>query len=225
MTHHDGFLTAILAEPEEDSHRLVFADWLDENGDPDRAAFIRVQCELAALGRVRLPDGSWGVRTGCPEDDARERVLRRRERELVRANGPVWVKALFAGDGFDRRCVFRRGFLAEVTLPCGQWMRHGLALVRAAPLERVTLSNLHPSPRPPWHDWYPPWTHDMALAHHDVPAAILPEPLWNALDWPTEDGKGSHGPAMRGYPSEDAALDALSRASLKWARRPSRATH
>jgi uncharacterized protein (TIGR02996 family) len=38
---------AIVAHADEDTPRLAYADWLDENGDPDRAAFIRVQCRLA----------------------------------------------------------------------------------------------------------------------------------------------------------------------------------
>jgi uncharacterized protein (TIGR02996 family) len=37
---------AVIANAEDDTPRLVYADWLDENGDPDRAAFIRTQCAL-----------------------------------------------------------------------------------------------------------------------------------------------------------------------------------
>jgi uncharacterized protein (TIGR02996 family) len=40
---------AIVAHPDEDTPRLAYADWLDEHGDPDRAAFIRVQCRLADM--------------------------------------------------------------------------------------------------------------------------------------------------------------------------------
>ena len=51
MNHPDwpGFLAAIIADPDEDTLRLVAADFLEENGDPDRAAFIRVQVALARL--------------------------------------------------------------------------------------------------------------------------------------------------------------------------------
>jgi uncharacterized protein (TIGR02996 family) len=42
-------LRAILEAPAEDTPRLVYADWLDENGQPERAEFIRVQCELPRL--------------------------------------------------------------------------------------------------------------------------------------------------------------------------------
>jgi uncharacterized protein (TIGR02996 family) len=40
---------AVIADAEDDAPRLVYADWLDDHGDPDRAEFIRVQCRLAAL--------------------------------------------------------------------------------------------------------------------------------------------------------------------------------
>jgi uncharacterized protein (TIGR02996 family) len=39
---------AILANPDDDLPRLVYADYLDEHGDPARAEFIRLQCHIAA---------------------------------------------------------------------------------------------------------------------------------------------------------------------------------
>jgi uncharacterized protein (TIGR02996 family) len=41
-------LAGIVAHPEDDDRRLVYADWLEENGDPERAGFIRAQVQLAA---------------------------------------------------------------------------------------------------------------------------------------------------------------------------------
>ena len=49
MATNTDFLQAILANPEEDAPRLIFADWLEEQGQSDRAEFIRGQCELAQL--------------------------------------------------------------------------------------------------------------------------------------------------------------------------------
>ncbi|HEY1066638.1 MAG TPA: TIGR02996 domain-containing protein, partial [Pirellulales bacterium] len=46
------FLDAIRAAPEDDAPRLIYADWLDEQGDEssrDRAAFIRAQCAAGSL--------------------------------------------------------------------------------------------------------------------------------------------------------------------------------
>jgi uncharacterized protein (TIGR02996 family) len=44
MTDGDALLAAILANPDDDMPRLAYADWLEENGDEDRAEFIRLQC-------------------------------------------------------------------------------------------------------------------------------------------------------------------------------------
>ncbi len=48
MTIPQGFLDAILADSEDDTPRLILADWLDERDDP-RGEFIRVQCTLAKM--------------------------------------------------------------------------------------------------------------------------------------------------------------------------------
>jgi uncharacterized protein (TIGR02996 family) len=58
LSEEAALLAAIIAEPDEDTPRLAYADWLDENspdqnpspapGGSARAEFIRVQCRLAA---------------------------------------------------------------------------------------------------------------------------------------------------------------------------------
>jgi uncharacterized protein (TIGR02996 family) len=47
MSEYEALLAAICAVPDEDTPRLALADWVEENGDADRAAFIRAQVELA----------------------------------------------------------------------------------------------------------------------------------------------------------------------------------
>ena len=48
LTQEDAFLRAIIERPEDEAgFRLVFADWLEDHGRPDRAEFIRGQCGLA----------------------------------------------------------------------------------------------------------------------------------------------------------------------------------
>lgn len=75
-----GLLRAILDDPADDVPRLIYADWLEDRGDP-RGEFIRVQCELASL------DG----------DDPRRQVLRERERGLLQENEAAWRSALPLG--------------------------------------------------------------------------------------------------------------------------------
>src|SRR5262245_6067687 len=71
---HEPFLRAICQAPDDDAPRLVFADWLDENGDPGRAEFIRLQIRFA-----REPDAV----------DAEPRW-----KELFNANWRSWVRGL-----------------------------------------------------------------------------------------------------------------------------------
>jgi uncharacterized protein (TIGR02996 family) len=49
MSDEQALLAAIWRHPNEDTPRLMYADWLQENGQPGRAEFIRAQCELATL--------------------------------------------------------------------------------------------------------------------------------------------------------------------------------
>src|SRR5262249_32258369 len=37
---------AVLDPPDDAAPRLAYADWLEANGDPDRARFTRVSCRL-----------------------------------------------------------------------------------------------------------------------------------------------------------------------------------
>ena len=50
MTTEDALFRAILDNPDDDDVRLIYADWLDDQGDSARAEFIRVQIELASGG-------------------------------------------------------------------------------------------------------------------------------------------------------------------------------
>ncbi len=61
MSDHDALLRAIGEHPEEDTPRLMYADWLEENDQPERADFVRNQIELAQVG-LNSPDRSPLVR-------------------------------------------------------------------------------------------------------------------------------------------------------------------
>ena len=64
--------------PADDMPRLVLADWLDENGDADRAAFIRVQIALSHPSA----------------DSGRQRELKAIERGLLSAHAEEWIGEL-----------------------------------------------------------------------------------------------------------------------------------
>jgi uncharacterized protein (TIGR02996 family) len=93
MSAEAALLAAVWESPHDDTPRLVYADWLEENGDPDRAAFVRVQCELATLD----------------EDDDRYEAVKAREQELWAAHGQAWAAALPRGVRLPEE-PFHRGF-------------------------------------------------------------------------------------------------------------------
>ncbi len=124
---HPGFLAAIIADPEEDVHRLAYADWLEEHGEPERGAFIRVQVELACLEvkLLALPVPGPRQLTDCFS------ALRRRERELLpqTLDRPDWIpdvvllatKETRIGQGHRGAIQFRRGFVARVDCTLADW--------------------------------------------------------------------------------------------------------
>lgn len=53
-TDHEAFMRSIIADPSNDMPRLVFADWLEEHDEPERAEFIRCQIELAKMTEPKI---------------------------------------------------------------------------------------------------------------------------------------------------------------------------
>src|SRR5262249_53214424 len=45
MSQYAAFLAAIRENPDDDTPRLAFADWLAENGEPERGELIRAQVQ------------------------------------------------------------------------------------------------------------------------------------------------------------------------------------
>jgi uncharacterized protein (TIGR02996 family) len=48
MSNEEAFLEVIREAPDDDTPRLIYADWLEERGDP-RAEFLRRECLLAGV--------------------------------------------------------------------------------------------------------------------------------------------------------------------------------
>jgi uncharacterized protein (TIGR02996 family) len=142
----EALLQAVVAEPDSDVPRLVYADWLEEHGDEPRAAFIRVQCALADLGRAarRRPgkvltgpflDFAWLARVGASAEP-RRRELEEREKELLLSHGEAWVAPF---RGLALAGLFERGFLVDVDVTVPTFWEHGGTLLARLPLELVTF--------------------------------------------------------------------------------------
>lgn len=103
MPTHADFLRSIVESPEDDGPRLLFADWLEEQGEGDRAEFIRVQCELARR----------------PEAGARLVQLALRERELLARHEHTWLGPLLP------HCIarFERGMMPQLIFGTAEFLR------------------------------------------------------------------------------------------------------
>lgn len=94
-----GLLRAILEDPHDDFPRLVYADWLDDHGESERAEVIRMQIELPSVppcaclfhgcGEM-FPDNE---SVGCMPHRRRS-YLRRRERDLLQSYAPAWFGSI-----------------------------------------------------------------------------------------------------------------------------------
>jgi uncharacterized protein (TIGR02996 family) len=118
-----GFLDDIIAHPDDNTPRLIFADYLDDHGDGARAEFIRAQVERASL----------------PDWDARAVRLLLREHVLLTQHGERWKAQLPTIKGVTWG-EFRRGFVATVQFATfATFEKKAAACWEAAPLEAAEV--------------------------------------------------------------------------------------
>jgi uncharacterized protein (TIGR02996 family) len=150
-----AFLQSIAAAPEDDTSRLVYADWLEENGDPPRGELIRIQCERAAregeAGALRrqvehcekvLRSGRrfelWRGILADLESKPPRRSGARREGQIMKANRRRWL----AGLSFP--VEFRRGFPEVLEATAREYLCSAEVLERIAPVQAVRLMGYEP---------------------------------------------------------------------------------
>jgi uncharacterized protein (TIGR02996 family) len=127
-------LAAVLAAPDDDAPRQVYADWLMERGDP-RGEFIALQLKLGrtlAGARAR-----WASATGLTESAVKR--LKEREVELIKRYEKVWIPRTRC----FRAWAWRRGFLSSVLADVAKFTRD-VGSVAGIPLESVKLTGFRP---------------------------------------------------------------------------------
>lgn len=114
------FLDAISARYHDDGPRLVYADFLDDSGDPARAELVRLQLALSRL----------------PEDHPRRPELAERQADLLAAHAADWIgplRTLVTG------VEFRRGLPDSVSMDAGTFLSDGADLFRLVRVRRLRL--------------------------------------------------------------------------------------
>lgn len=169
MSDGEALLAAIIRDPAEDTPRLMYADWLQENGHGERAEFIRVQCELAGLRGMRPSDcdawhntsespGHW-----CPLCEWNEKFfpLERREQAVWNYGLPkTWVStdhfpftrffqcidqetiSQDTSPSYEPIVIYQRGFPTAITCTAVDWLAHADAILPKHPITKVTLTML-----------------------------------------------------------------------------------
>jgi uncharacterized protein (TIGR02996 family) len=117
-----GFLDDIVAHPDDDAPRLIYADWLEDNGDPHRAEFIRLQCRLATLG----------------DHDPERLLLEERQAELLLVCEQEWRGSLPASIRKEP-LRFQRGFVERVSLTATTFLQKGEELFAQVPFREASL--------------------------------------------------------------------------------------
>jgi uncharacterized protein (TIGR02996 family) len=123
----DALLAAICAQPDEDTPRLAFADWCDENGDPARAEFIRLQFKAERYAE-HTPER-------LDIDEHASALLEQNRGEWIDgvpdwALDPQWPPTI--GD-------FCHGFLDRIAATAENVLTHSNDLFAAAPVRKAEI--------------------------------------------------------------------------------------
>ena len=210
MTDGEALIRSILAAPADDAPRLVYADWLDEQGRAEDAEFIRVQVELAHLGF----DGAFHVDAlgRLRQVPAHVSALQERQLELWtdRHGRPDLPAAMadwpvFPADVRGNRVRVRRGFVERLSCRSEEFMALAADLFGRQPVTHVRLVDLQPA----WERYQGVYVwHCATLSIPPAPAHWVPAPLWAIL---LEGGSVT-------YETADLADSALSGVCVQYGR-------
>ena len=115
MSDEDYFLDEIRRDRASDEPRLIYADWLEEQGD-SRAQLIRVQCELAQL----------------VAHDPRRHALECCERDLLSMHRSQWCSPLSrVGISAFEYC---RGFVERCRFDCSHFLHLADEMLATVPV-------------------------------------------------------------------------------------------
>jgi uncharacterized protein (TIGR02996 family) len=187
-----ALLRGVLETPGCDTARLVLADWLDENGQGERAGFIRAQIADPG-GEKRLAFAYYTGGTdaaGVWTWDA--------------GHAPRWAGGERVPGADARALTFRRGFVGRLEMSARDFLTHAKELFGGHPITGVRLTDRRPdrthNPAAPWRWWF-----------GREAESELPESLYQLVH-------GREGPLPR-FATEADAIASLSRACVTYGRR------
>ncbi|WP_020471097.1 TIGR02996 domain-containing protein [Zavarzinella formosa] len=119
MNEGKALYQSILENPEDDAPRLIYSDWLEEQGDSQRAAFIRAQCELARA-------------------EPYSPLFRKLTAKSRRLFQPHWLHTL---RGKVLNAEMRRGFIHKITIYSKRFVLDGGEIFDIEPIREVKFAD------------------------------------------------------------------------------------
>lgn len=120
MNDRDSLRAAVFEHPDEDMPRLMYADWLQENGQHERGQFVRLQVE--------------GAHAEPYSPQARE--YEAAAQQLLERNGGAWTRHI------AERVIgwrFVRGFIEHAAVNAATFARDAGALFAAEPIRSLQI--------------------------------------------------------------------------------------
>jgi uncharacterized protein (TIGR02996 family) len=222
MQLHAGLLVAICEHPADDEPRMVMADWLDDNGQPERAEFIRLQLFLAKeeqncgcqscverRGGGQHNNGPcearyllWEGPTGLVKALYRQQVL-------LAGGWSEWAAPLVETLSPQKPTLtWHRGFPDSANVELWIWTQKGPDAVKLAPLERIQpIGSMPFSTVARWYGWSVDDEDEGRPYYvpHEIYAQLEPDEGRVLLD--------------KRWETSVEAVKALGRAAIRWARK------
>jgi len=237
-----ALMSAILADPTNDTPRLVYADWLEEQGCGERAEFIRdtvwmsanhTDCpvRLADLGRGRPVPLRCGICEYCTRRRRAEKFYSKHQWIDAPAYAVAFEPTPLDGEmpaGHGITLIVRRGFVAEVVCTLADWMGG----------ECGECNGTGRRAYPNYQNGNPDWTCKKCYGGGVIPGygpaivAAQPVEVVRVTDMPIYPSSGNntyyvgglgrlpqkYWRQLEGLPSRQAAVAALSAALIAWAK-------
>ncbi|QVL32717.1 TIGR02996 domain-containing protein [Telmatocola sphagniphila] len=216
MCEKENFLNLILQYPLDRGLRLVFADWLEENGEPYRAEFIR---------QMISNDLNWSEKptrqTSRIYLDSLIRTLFQQKKsafsrdlaDIYYSNQLKIKSRVFVGTSSrSPSLLFDNGLVSEMRSTTTIFNKYAQSVFENEPITRVVITDKQPAVRS---DGTSIWTY-----HPEFGDCIkfLPQYLWLFI----EDEYAVHqsrGYYYREYPTKNKAIESLSRACVQFGRK------
>lgn len=160
-----GLLRAILENPQEDSLRLIYADWLEERGHGERANFIRLQMKIASYGEHYELGYDYDMIYSLSEEDVSRIIsyadlpgketpthetleytkLKEQERKILERYEQDWTPSFLSPFLVAADCLrWRRGFVDQITLSVADFFQHSDCLLYRPGISETVLTEVHP---------------------------------------------------------------------------------